>query len=211
MILKKVEIDGKTVYEPIDAETALKTDRDLLVFTDEDEEEKFDERLEELEHADEDEDDFDDEQDEQDEDDAFGDFIRFGKNGRRFGDGGNKSGKRSTIVAALPFMSDEDLSQLVDDMIADPQAYKDKGLSPVVVAPFLNKEDCDRLFLQGGAQGGQLVGMAPFVSADCLDRFVDEYVEGKHPDAPIDWLYPFLPAHSLRKVFKHELDKRQRQ
>ena len=38
MILKKVEIDGKTVYEPIDAETALKTDRDLLLILDEDEE-----------------------------------------------------------------------------------------------------------------------------------------------------------------------------
>ena len=50
MILKKVIIDGKVVYEPISFEEALAyPNKDELIFSSDDEKDEFEEKLEELE------------------------------------------------------------------------------------------------------------------------------------------------------------------
>ena len=60
MILKKIIINDKEVYEPISKEDALKLDdKSILTFTSEDEEDEFEELLEEMEDSEDDEEPFD--------------------------------------------------------------------------------------------------------------------------------------------------------
>ena len=112
MILKKVIINGKEVFEPISFEDALKyNDHNNLIFTDEDEEEDFYDKLSELEELKEEiVDESLNEKVEQDEETqaefkkGFGfNFENFGEMFGSFFQKSNKKSKSSNLIAALPF------------------------------------------------------------------------------------------------------------
>ena len=218
MVLKKVIIDGKVVYEPISFEEALAyPNKDELVFSSDDEKEEFEEKLEELEDIDDD--------DEPVTIKVDGKKIHLGKDfsnmGKDYGEmfenifsgafGGKNNRKVNSLVTALPFMDKEDLHELVDKILAESEEYKD--LSLVMVFPFLDKKDCDKLFMQFVIEGKDckysVVALAPFVSQECLSKLVDEYINGKYQDVEMSMLYPFLDKKDVKRVFNHIIQKKE--
>ena len=49
--------------------------------------------------------------------------------------------------------------------------------------------------------------LVPFVSEECMDKFVDLYVQGKYKNVNIDELYPFMNNKSIKKIFSYYLCK----
>ena len=96
MILRKIIEDGKTKYEEISFEDALKYEnKNELVFTDEDEQDEFEDRLEELEDLDDDEDIH---------------YFNFNFNNQ-------KKTNKNKLVTMLPFLDKEYLKEIVDGII----------------------------------------------------------------------------------------------
>jgi hypothetical protein len=175
MILRKVVSEnGKIVYEPITFEEALKISKAELVFTDEDEEERFDDMGEDAEPR-------------------------------------SKNPNIQNIMMGLPFLDDEDLKEMVDDIIKDSSNYQDLPL--VAIMPFLSEEDADRLFLKCIGDKTlslrfDISSLVHFVSEACLDKLADEYVKGNYQDVDVDALYPFMSSKTIKKVFKYHLNKK---
>lgn len=76
-----------------------------------------------------------------------------------------------------------------------------------MIFPFLDKKDCDKLFMQFVIEGKDckypIVALAPFVSQECLSKLVDEYLNGKYQDVEMSTLYPFLDKKDVKRVFNH--------
>lgn len=122
---------------------------------------------------------------------------------------GKKNNKMKNIIFTLPFMSKNDLHELVEKILNDDEKYKE--LNIVVILPFLDKEYCDQLFmrfvLEGKACKHSIVTIVPFVSKTCLSKFVDEYINGKYQDVEMNMLYQFLDSEDVKKVFNYILSK----
>ena len=152
MILRKIIINDKEVYEPISKEDALKLDdKSILTFTSEDEEDEFEELLEEMEDSEDDEE----------------PFVKVG--GVRIINKHKKHSKKGSnkIIALLPFMEDEEIHKIVESILNNSEDYKDLPL--VAVMPFLSDEDCDALFMKFVVDEKyqddiELSSLAPFVS-----------------------------------------------
>ena len=196
MILKKIIINDKEVYEPISKEDALKLDdKSILTFTSEDEEDEFEELLEEMEDSEYDEEPFD----------KVGGFHIINKHKKHNKKGNNK------IIALLPFMEDEEIHKIVESILNNSEDYKDLPL--VAVMPFLSDEDCDALFMKFVVEEKyqddiELSPLAPFVSEECLSKLVDAYIEGKYPNLELDDLYPFMSSKDVKKLFRFFIQKR---
>ena len=196
MILKKIIINDKEVYEPISKEDALKLDdKSILTFTSEDEEDGFEELLEEMEDSEDDEEPFD----------KVGGFHIINKHKKHTKKGNNK------IIALLPFMEDEEIHKIVESILKNSEDYKDLPL--VAVMPFLSDEDCDALFMKFVVEEKyqddiELSPLAPFVSEECLSKLVDAYIEGKYPNLELDDLYPFMSSKDVKKLFRFFIQKR---
>lgn len=241
MILKKIIVDGKVAYEPISFEDALYyDDKDNLVFTDEDEKEDFEDRLEEIEEEEEDRDHEEDEEDEDDEDDeeyvekeededddydgnekarrgkrSSGGFHNFFQRAFNFdlpfGSKHRKKGKTSSILSALPFLDDEDLNELLDNFLKNPEDLE--GLNISAMMPFLSQEKCDELFiaaLDGNIKNLNIVAIVPFVSKEALSNFVDKYIDGMYQEVCIDAVYPFLSSKDVKRIFYYEISKKKK-
>ena len=104
----------------------------------------------------------------------------------------------------------EDLHELVENIINNSEEYKDLQL--VNVFPFLETNDCDALFLklvvEDKSEKYNIASLAPFVSKECLSKFVDEYVNGNYQDINMSMLYPFLDSKDIKRVFKYILSKK---
>lgn len=124
--------------------------------------------------------------------------------------GKNKNSKADELLAALPFMNKEDIHELVTEIINDSEQYK--SLNLVEIFPFLSINDCDALFMKfimdDDKYPTSLVAIAPFVSENCLSKFVDEYVDGKYQNIEMSALYPFLNSKDVKRVFNYILFKR---
>ena len=220
MILKKVIINGKEVFEPISFEDALKYDNhNNLIFTDEDEEEDFYDKLSELEELKEQTSDESlNEEVEQDEETqaefkkGFGfNFENFGEIFGSFFQKSNKKSKSSNLIAALPFLSEEDIHKIVEEILQNSEEYKDLNL--VAVMPFLSKSDCDALFMKFVVENENenhkyIYGIAPFVSSECMSKFVDGFIEGKYQNVNINGLYPFMNNSDVKRVFDYIISKK---
>ena len=212
MILKKiVNEDGKIIYEPIEIEEALNLNKKELVFTYEDEEERYDH--------------FGDEEDEESEEETqkiknktisidLSNIADFGnKISRKITEKlNNQNTKTQKIISLLPFLDDDDISEIVNEIINDSEEYKDLPLESIM--PFLPDEDADRLFMEfvGKDNLGEefhISSIVPFVSEKCLDKFVEEYINGKYQKVDIDSLYPFMDNKTVKKLFKHILYKKE--
>lgn len=275
MILRKINVDGKIMYEQIDFQDAIVMKDTEFEFTDENEKDDFEDavenlgelrekvdelmgileemdendklsiqtRLEEIKNAlymsieeheldlyedelDEIEDQIDELKDDSDDDDDNhnrrfkfefkGENINLGKDfgnvfGETFGNmfDQNKNSKSNKLIMALPFLDKEDIHEIVEKILANTEEYKDLNL--IAVFPFLHKNDCDKLFmrfvLDGDNEKYPIVSLAPFVSKECLSKFVDEYVNGNFQEVEINLLYPFLDTKDVKRVFKYVLTK----
>ncbi len=116
------------------------------------------------------------------------------------------SPKTKKLLRMLPFLGEEDIHALLEKILASDQAVQ--GLDLSAIMPFLEEEDCDRLFLRSLETGGEVtMDIVPFVSESCLGTVIDAYIGGKYPNLNVDSLYPFLDSDSLKKLLQHELAK----
>lgn len=111
----------------------------------------------------------------------------------------------------LPFLDDEDVHEIVEDILSDPTKYD--GLNLSCVMPFLDENDCDALFLKIALDADKkyehsLVSLAPFVSEECLSKLVDKFVSGELQDVDMDGLYPFLSSKDVKRLFKYIVSKK---
>ena len=103
----------------------------------------------------------------------------------------------------MPFISEDDIHELVEQIIDQDEQVKDLPLEAVM--PFLSSKDCNRIFinaLNNNSYKCNLIKMAPFVNEETLDVAVDLYIEGKLDIDKIDQLYPFLSEKSIKNIFK---------
>jgi hypothetical protein len=191
MILKKVQIDGKDAFVPINIEEAklLAKQGIDLTFTNEDEKEDFYDDLEE----DEEEEDYDDSSEDMKEDVSA-----------------NPNSKIAKLMKVLPFLEEEDLSDFIKEVLSGKESLKDINI--MAFLPFLSEEDCDKLFLKAIHDGNtryKASSIAPFVSEEVLSVIVDQYLEGKLPqEQRMDSLYPFLSSADVKRVFQHLLQQK---
>ncbi len=235
MILKKKLQEGKTVYEPITFEEAVekRAEKSDFVFTDEDEKDKFDDVLEEIEDLEEeietDEEDDDNEdnetQNEDSEDKTLSwDFVKNAlKKARKITRKGvhavdislgnlfsgvncGKSKNSVKLMQIIPFLDDDDIHEIVEDILNNPDKYD--GLNLCAIMPFLSESDCNALFMrialdESKKHGCSLASLAPFVSEECLSKLVDKYIAGELEDVNMDQLYPFLSSKDVKRLFKY--------
>lgn len=218
MILRKTIIDGKEVFEPIGLEEALKVeDKDSLVFTSAESKEKYDNKILELDNYTLEEDQ-EETKEEQKEEKKYGGFtFNFGEEFSKLGDSiknifvkkDGKSTKTSKIISTLPFLEDEELEEIVDNIMANKADYQDLNL--VVIFPFLSKEKMDELFLKLITENETtyISSAAPFVTKDALTRFVDSYLEGNHQEVNVDMLYPFMRKNDVKRIFNYIIDQKE--
>lgn len=230
MILKKKLQDGKTIYEPISIEEAVeqRAEKSDFVFTDEDEKDKFEDVLEELDDLEEEIEDKKDEENESSDKTALSwDFVKSALKkaekiaqkgygvGASLGNiflGGDdkKTDKKNKLVQILPFLDDDDIHEIVEDILSDPDKYD--GLNLCAIMPFLSENDCDALFLKIALDNDKkythsLTSLAPFVSEECLTKLVDKYIDGELQDVDMDELYPFLSSKDVKRLFKYIVSK----
>lgn len=126
-------------------------------------------------------------------------------------DSGNPKSKTSKLLRVLPFMEDEDIHELIQDLLNGNDSLKDVNL--MAILPFLSDDDCDQLFLKALEDGNfnfRPESIAPFVSEECLTKVVDLYLEGKYEKLNIDGLYPFLSSKDIKRVFKYIMSKEEK-
>ena len=229
MILKKKIQDGKTVYEPISFEDAIanRQDKADFLFTDEDEKDKFEDLVEQIEELKEESDESDEKDDERKSDDersiswddvksALKKAGRIAKKGVQAVDislgnlfSGVNCGKSKTsgkLMQIIPFLDDDDVHEIVEDILSDPDKYD--GLNLCAIMPFLNESDCNALFMRIALDTNKkyeysLASLAPFVSEECLSKLVDKYIAGELEDVNMDQLYPFLSSKDVKRLFKY--------
>ena len=219
MILKKLLENDKEVFVPISLDEAITLDVSMLVFTDEDSYDEYEERIDELEEEEEDEDE-DVESFTYNSNEKFtnqkltkeevNDLVRntFGAAkevmssvGGMFKDT-TRTPKSKKLISMLPFMDDEDIHEIVIGILENNEEYKDLDL--VSIMPFLSNEDCDALFKKALDENWtNIVNIVPFVSSKALSLFVDEFIDGKYQNVDIESLYPFIDSKDIKKLFKH--------
>ena len=204
MILKKIINDGKEVFERIPFEDAIKLKKDELVFTSEDDEEKYDDYFDAL----------NDEREENDEEDELEDefsdleeeFKDFGEEDIRTQFDILKDSKSLKLAFLLPFLSDEKIKAIAQGKLNGDEKYKDLKLA--VLLPFMPTKDVDKLFmdfLKDETKKKELFQFAPFISEDTLDYLCDQYCDGKFSFVDINKFYPFMSDASINKLFEYFL------
>ena len=194
MILKKVDINGQVSYVPISEEEAKNClDEDLIYINQEEktEEKPKSNKLVDVEKI---------LQDVETQVSGIGTII---KNKVGVFNKENK-GKKSSLIAALPFMDKEELLDLANKVI-----NKEETRIPLVtILPFVDEKDCDELFIKliDKQEESDVTYFAPFISEELLDKVVDEYVNGKYQHLNMSALYPFMSSESVKKVFNYILN-----
>lgn len=232
MILKKDLVNGKMVYVEVSDEEARELYKEgvKLFFGDGDEEDDFYDRMADMD-ADEQElyEEEVEEENEDDEDDNDGIFYKndWKEIGRKAKELSKEIGKKVSaftetvinpdafniknynektkkLVRILPYMEEEDIHELIQDMLKNKDAFVDIDIRAIF--PYLTEEDCDAIFisvLDGGNYDIKLKDIAPYVSSDCLTKVVDLYLEGKFSNKDIEKIYPFLSGSDIKRIFKH--------
>ena len=230
MILKKDLINGKIVYVEVTEEEAreLYKENTKLFFNSEDEEADFYEKMADMD-ADEQEL-YEEDEDEKDNDGVFckTDWKEIGRRAKELSEEigrkvsaftekvinsdafniRNYNEKTKKLVGILPFMDDDDIHELIQEMLKNKDAFNDIDIRAIF--PFLEEDDCDAIFLSvldGGNYDIRLKDIVPFVSSECLTKVVDLYLEGKFSDREIEKIYPFLSSEDIKRVFKHMMSE----
>ncbi len=117
-----------------------------------------------------------------------------------------KSKNSGKLMQIIPFLDDDDVHEIMEDILSDPDKYD--GLNLCAIMPFLSESDCNALFMRIALDTNKkyeysLSSLAPFVSEKCLSKLVDKYVAGELEDVNMDQLYPFLSSKDVKRLFKH--------
>ncbi|MBQ9071320.1 MAG: hypothetical protein IJY23_08255 [Clostridia bacterium] len=108
------------------------------------------------------------------------------------------------LLRLLPYMSKKDAHSVCEKLLANDETLKNLDIATIM--PFLDKEDCDAIFVkcvEVNNTNYDLATAIPFVSAKCLSRVVDNYIAGEYPELDIDSLYPFLSDADIKRIFYH--------
>lgn len=125
--------------------------------------------------------------------------------------GSEKSQKKNKLLQILPFLDDDDIHEVAEDILSDPDKYC--GLNLCEIMPFLSEKDCDALFLRIALDTDNKyeyspTSLAPFVSEKCLSMLVDKYIAGELQVIDMDELYPFLSSKDVKRLFKYIVSKK---
>lgn len=110
------------------------------------------------------------------------------------------------LLRLLPYMSREDTHGVCVRLLEKMETLE--NINVATIMPFLTAEDCDAIFtrcIEVNNTKCDLATAIPYVSAECLTKIVDNYIEGKYPDLVIDDLYPFLCDADIKRIFYHIL------
>ena len=112
--------------------------------------------------------------------------------------------KVKSIAELAPFMSQEDL----DDLVAELTDEELIGLEHI--APFLSRKTLNSLADRCAAAGlnGELEDLAPFLGPDVLTNLMERYMAGEWTCEDISDLYPFLPKEVLVKLARYLMEDR---
>ena len=108
------------------------------------------------------------------------------------------------LLKLLPYMDKEETHSIVEKIVANDEAVA--SLDIATIMPFISSEDADALFmkiLEIGNENCDIPKALPYVSAECLNRIVTGYIEGKYDGLEIDTLYPVLPEKEIKRIFYH--------
>ncbi len=117
-----------------------------------------------------------------------------------------KSKNSSRLMQIIPFLDDDDVREIVEDILNDPEKYD--GLDLCAIMPFLSESDCNALFLKIALDPSKkykhsLAALAPFVSEECLSKLVDKYIANELDDVNMNQFYPFLSSKDVKRLFKY--------
>ena len=122
----------------------------------------------------------------------------------------NKHINGSKIVSILPFLSREQIDDLVEMLICLEIDIKD--LNVVAMAPFLRKQNFVRI-LDYAYKTDQLLyinvyGLLPFIGGDILSGYVDLYISNDYRIGKLNIpaFYQFLKKNDIDKLFFYMLE-----
>ena len=115
-----------------------------------------------------------------------------------------KKRKIKSIAGLAPFMSQEDLEELVAELADEELVSLDH------IAPFLSREGLRKLADRCAAagKGDELEDLAPFLGTDVLTDLMERYLAGEWTCEDISDLYPFLPPETLKKLAQYLMQER---
>ena len=115
-----------------------------------------------------------------------------------------KKRKIKSIAGLAPFMSREDLEELVAELADEELISLDH------IAPFLSREGLRKLADRCAAagKGDELEDLAPFLGPDVLTDLMERYLAGEWTCEDISDLYPFLSRDILAKLPQYLMNKR---
>lgn len=114
------------------------------------------------------------------------------------------------IMEMLPFLDEDDIHKVVSSIISGENDLSNRKV--VSMLPFMKQDDCDALFdyyLNDRDKCSRLTSFGPFVSDECLSRFVGNYISGKFSESEIEVsaLYPFMNSDDVRRLFLYYTSK----
>ena len=115
-----------------------------------------------------------------------------------------KKRKIKSIAGLAPFMSQEDLEELVAELADEELVSLDH------IAPFLSREGLRKLADRCAAagKGDELEDLAPFLGPDDLTDLMERYLAGEWTCEDISDLYPFLSRDILAKLPQYLMQER---
>jgi hypothetical protein len=109
------------------------------------------------------------------------------------------------INSLLPFLDDDDISRLAAFIRQNGGSYN--GTSLTSLLPFMDDDDVDKEFKEAWSNGKDFSKYLPFASDEALSEAVDAYING-NTSIDVNVLYPFLEEDDLKKLFRYEINKK---
>lgn len=101
---------------------------------------------------------------------------------------------------AIPFLSDDDVALLYQKVLEANGEYR--GLTLSMLLPFADDELIDKTFILYAEKGDPRThDFAPFASDSALHRVAEDYLNGKCPSLQIEDLYVFFDDQDIKAIF----------
>ncbi|HAM62278.1 MAG TPA: hypothetical protein DCP62_01025 [Erysipelotrichaceae bacterium] len=109
-----------------------------------------------------------------------------------------------SMMNMLPFLSDKELEELIKK-VQESETGEFQGVSLGRVAPFLEEERANALFLAEIEKGGSFIALAPFVSDSLWPAIVEKYLAGNLKINLVP-LLPFMDDGMIDELFAKVCD-----
>lgn len=103
------------------------------------------------------------------------------------------------VSTLLPFMDSEDLKELANKILNK----EVKGVSIVLLYPFLSNKDFDEVFdilIEKGTKK-QLYGVLPFLSQEQIGDLYEKVQKGEVEGFKAEAMIPFLSTEKIKEIF----------